>query len=90
MGALRPHQAAEDAALARGYAHGYETAQAEALDRLRTLLMQLLEAKFSTLADDALDRIQEANETRLEHWILALGTACSVGELLSGTEGGDE
>jgi hypothetical protein len=74
MGALQPAQADVDAALARGYAKGLEEARADALDRWRTMLMSVLEAKFGDLTCDALDRIEEASEQRIERWLIgALG-----------------
>jgi hypothetical protein len=78
MGALRPDQAAVDAALASGYARGLEEARMDALDRWRTMLMTLLEAKFGELSTESLDRIEEATEHTIERWIVAVLAADSL------------
>jgi formate dehydrogenase maturation protein FdhE len=81
MGALRPDQAAIDAALARGYARGLEEARMDALDRWRTMLMTMLEAKFGELSTESLDQIEEASEHTIERWIVAVLAAQSLQEV---------
>lgn len=81
MGALRPDQVAIDAALARGYARGLEEARTDALDRWRTMLMTLLEAKFGELSAESLDHIEEAKEHTIERWMLALLAAETLEEV---------
>ncbi len=82
MGALRPRQAELDAAFAGGYARGEETALAEHLDRLRTVLCQILEVKFGELDSDALDLLEDADQKRLETWLIKTAAAESLQDVL--------
>lgn len=75
MGALRPRQAELDAAFASGYARGEETAFAETLDRLRTVLCSILEVKFGELQAEALDRLEGADQKTLERWLTQTASA---------------
>src|SRR6187551_1828650 len=71
-GALPEAHAAMDNAYARGHAAGIEEGRAEHLDAVRTLLLQLLEAKFGGLDERGLDRIEQASLPRLQRWILSI------------------
>ena len=82
-GALPAAHAAMDNAYARGHVAGLEEARADHLDATRTLLLQLLEAKFGALDDQVMDRLDEAQLPRVQRWILAILEATSVDEVLS-------
>ncbi len=81
MGALRPSRAFADGAYTRGYAHGLEEARNDALDSFRTVLMRVLEAKFNTLDDNTLDRIERAEQLLMERWIIRAAQATSLDDV---------
>lgn len=82
MGALSDVHAALDDALARGYAQGLEQAREENLDRLRTILVQLLEARFGEVVADLQDVIEGASAGQLEKWIVGVLAATSAAEVV--------
>jgi hypothetical protein len=81
MGALRPSRASADGAYTRGYAHGLEEARSDALDSFRTVLMHILEAKFDTLDDMTLDRLEAAEQPLIERWIISSSQAACLNDI---------
>lgn len=81
MGALRPGQAKVDAAYARGYALGQEEALADSLDRWRTVLLSILEARFGELAPIYLDYIEQADQDRVARYMVVATQAMSLDEI---------
>lgn len=81
LGALPETHAALDDAYARGYSQGVEDAQTEQLDAARTLLLQMLEAKFGEVDDAAMDKIGQATQGMLSRWTLAVLSAPSVADV---------
>lgn len=83
MGALRPSQARIDEALAQGYAQGLEEAQTDALDDARTILVAILETRFSTVDDATLDRIAEADLETVHRLMVKAVEVSDIGQLFS-------
>ncbi len=81
-GALPQARAAMDNAYAHGYAAGLEEAREEHLDATKTLLLNLLEAKFAHVDERALDKIEEAGLPRIQRWILGILESQSVQDVL--------
>jgi len=81
-GALPEQHAAIDNAYATGHVAGLEEGRAEHLDATKTLLLGLLEARFGSLDDDVLNRIDDAQLPRLQRWMLAVLDAQSPDEVL--------
>jgi hypothetical protein len=77
-GALKPEDAASDAAYARGHAHGIEEAREEGLDMARTTLFAMLERKFGEVDESVMDKIGEADHVTLREYYLRVLDAPSA------------
>lgn len=83
LGALQPAKAELDAAVARGYAEALESSREENLDRWRTVLASMLEAKFGELDEAVMERIAEADQEQLEQWVMAVVAAAAVDQVFA-------